>query len=101
MIILGIDPGYAIIGYGILEFEGNNFQILDYGSIETKAGTEFPERLRRIYLGMKELIDKYRPDAVAVEELFFNKNTKTAMKVSHGRGVILLSGAINGIEVFE
>jgi crossover junction endodeoxyribonuclease RuvC len=101
VIILGIDPGYAIIGYGILKFEGNSFQILDYGSIETKAGTEFSDRLKRIYLGMKELIEIHKPDAVAVEELFFNKNTKTAMKVSHGRGVILLSGALNNIDVFE
>jgi crossover junction endodeoxyribonuclease RuvC len=101
VIILGIDPGYAIIGYGILKLEGNDFQILDYGSIETKAGTDFASRLKRIYLGMNELIEKFKPDAVAVEDLFFNKNTKTAMKVSHGRGVILLSGALNDIEVFE
>ncbi len=101
MVILGIDPGYAIIGYGILKFEGNHFKILDYGSIETAAGTDFPERLKKIYLGMKELIENYKPDAVAVEDLFFNKNTKTAMKVSHGRGVILLSGALNDVEVFE
>ena len=101
MVILGIDPGYAIIGYGVLKLNGNSFDILDYGSIETKAGTEFPERLKRIYQGMQELIKTYTPDAIAVEELFFNKNTKTAMKVGHGRGVILLSGAMNNVEVFE
>lgn len=101
MIILGIDPGYAIIGYGVLDFEGNNFKVIDYGSIETPAGMEFAIRLKRIYDGMEELIKSYKPDAVAVEELFFNKNTKTALKVGHGRGVILLSGAKNGIAVSE
>ena len=101
MIILGIDPGYAIIGYGVLETDGSKFRILDFGSIETKANTEFSRRLRRIYDGMEELINKYKPDAIAVEELFFNKNTKTAIKVSQGRGVIILAGALKDIEVYE
>lgn len=101
MVILGIDPGYAIVGYGVLEFRNNNFKILDYGSIQTKAGMDFPKRLLRIHSGLKELINMYNPDAVAVEELFFNKNTKTALKVAHARGVILLSGALNSTEVFE
>jgi len=101
LIILGIDPGYAIIGYGVLDFEKGKFRILDYGSITTKSTMEFSMRLKRIYMGIQELIDKYKPDSVAVEKLFFNKNTKTALKVGHGRGVVLLGGAMNDIDVFE
>ena len=101
MIILGIDPGYAIVGYGVLEYKNNSFKVLEYGSIETKAGTEFKQRLLKIHKGMEELIKRYSPDAVAVEELFFNTNTKTAIKVAQARGVILLSGSISTAGVFE
>ena len=101
MIILGIDPGYAIVGYGVIEYKGNKFRVLEYGSIETKAGTGFPLRLKQINRGMEELIKRYSPDAVAVEELFFSKNTKTALKVAQARGVVLLSGAMSSAEVFE
>lgn len=101
MIILGIDPGYAIVGYGVLNYKDGRFTVLEYGSIITEAGTEFSERLLKIHKGMDELIKRHSPDSVAVEELFFNKNTKTAMKVSQARGVILLAGAISGIDVFE
>ena len=101
MVILGIDPGYAIVGYGVVEYAGNKFKVLEYGSIETKAGTDFSIRLLKINKGVEELIQRYCPDAVAVEELFFNKNTKTAMKVAHARGVVLLSGALSSAEVFE
>lgn len=101
MIILGIDPGYAIVGFGVVEYTGNNFKVLDYGSIETTAGTEFTTRLTKINKGVNELISIYKPDAVAVEELFFNKNTKTALKVAQARGVVLLSGALSTAEVFE
>lgn len=101
MIVLGIDPGYAIVGYGVLEYNGNKFKILEYGSIETKAGTDFNERLLKIHRRMEDLILRHNPDAVAVEELFFNTNTKTAIKVAQARGVILLSGALSKAEVFE
>lgn len=101
MIILGIDPGYAIVGYGVLEYKNSKFRVLEYGSIQTKAGTDFNQRLLMIHRGMKELIDRYNPDAVAVEELFFNTNTKTAIKVAQARGVVLLSGALSTAEVFE
>jgi len=101
MIILGIDPGYAIVGYGVIEYTGNKFKVLEYGSIETKAGTDFSVRLLKIHKGMEELIKRYSPDAVAVEELFFNTNTKTAIKVAQARGVILLSGSLSTAEVFE
>ena len=64
MIILGIDPGYAIVGYGVIEYIGNKFRVLEYGSIETKAGTGFPLRLKQINKGIEELIERYSPDAV-------------------------------------
>jgi len=101
MVILGIDPGYAIVGYGVVEYAGNKFKVLEYGSIETKAGIDFNIRLLKIHKGIEELIKRHSPDAVAVEELFFNKNTKTAMKVAQARGVVLLSGALSLAEVFE
>lgn len=101
MVILGIDPGYAIVGYGVVEYAGNKFKVLEYGSIETKAGIDFNIRLLKIHKGVEELIKRHSPDAVAVEELFFNKNTKTAMKVAQARGVVLLSGALSLAEVFE
>jgi len=101
MIILGIDPGYAIVGYGVLEYTGIKFKVLEYGTIETKAGTDFNLRLLKIHRGMEELIKKYSPDAVAVEKIFFNTNTKTAIKVAEARGVVLLSGALSSAEVFE
>ena len=101
MIILGIDPGYAIVGYGVLKYKDGKFTALEYGSIITEAGTDFSGRLLKIHKGMEELIKRHSPDFVAVEELFFNKNTKTAMNVSQARGVILLSGALNGTAVFE
>jgi len=101
MVILGIDPGYAIVGYGVVEYTGNKFKVLEYGSIETKAGIDFNIRLLKIHKGIEELIKRHSPDAVAVEELFFNKNTKTAMKVAQARGVVLLSGALSLAEVFE
>lgn len=101
MIVLGIDPGYAIVGYGILEYINNKFKVLDYGSIETNPDIEFCERLLKIHKRVEELIEKYSPDAVAVEELFFNTNTKTAIKVAQARGVVLLSGSLSTAKVFE
>ena len=101
MIILGVDPGYAIVGYGVVNYTGSKFTVLEYGSITTEAGSDFSKRLLKIHLGLKEIIEKYKPAAVAVEDLFFNKNTKTAIKVAQGRGVIMLSGSISNIEVFE
>ena len=72
MIILGIDPGYAIVGIGVIEFVGNKFKPLEYNAITTPAGMPVPERLQAIYQGVECFINKYKPDAVAVEELFFN-----------------------------
>ena len=101
MIILGIDPGYAIVGWGVLEYSGHIFKTLGYGSIQTPAHTDADSRLLEIYRGMKAVIEKYKPAQMAVEELFFNTNSKTAIMVAQARGVILLSARLMGVEVFE
>ena len=101
MIILGIDPGFAITGYGVVKYEGNKFSTIDYGSITTQSNMELPKRLLHLHVSLKELINKYKPDAVSIEELFFNKNIKTALTVGHGRGVAVLAAAESGVDVFE
>ena len=80
MIIIGIDPGYAIVGIGVVEYVGNKFRTLEYNAITTPAGMPTVERLKKIYTEMTMYIDKYKPDAVAIEELFFNSNQKTAKR---------------------
>ncbi len=101
MRILGIDPGYAIVGYGAIEhFEGKN-RSLGYGAITTQAGIPLPDRLSEIYRDMLTLLELYRPEAVAVEELFFNTNVKTAIQVGHARGVILLACQQKNVPIFE
>jgi|SRR5450756_2731704 len=101
MIVMGIDPGFAITGYGVVDYTGNRFRVLDYGVIRTEAGIPFPERLLVLHKEMVELTKRHKPDVMAVEELFFNTNVTTGLKVGHARGVILLSAAISGIQVFE
>ncbi len=101
MVILGIDPGFAITGYGIVKYEGNKFSVIDYGAVTTESTKALSERLLILYNGLEDLITRYKPSAVAVEELFFNKNIKTALNVGHGRGVALLAAARLGVEVFE
>ena len=101
MIILGIDPGYAIVGWGVIEYSGSKFRTLGYGSITTPAGMPTVDRLERIFRGMKELIEKYHPDEMAVEELFFNTNGKTAIVVAEARGIILLAARLAGVKIAE
>ncbi len=101
MIIMGIDPGFAITGYGIVKYEGNKFSVIDYGAITTEAGMLLPKRLLHLSERLEELIGRYKPDAISIEELFFNKNIKTALTVGHGRGVAVLAAARSGIDVFE
>ncbi|NMA65406.1 MAG: crossover junction endodeoxyribonuclease RuvC [Clostridiaceae bacterium] len=101
MIIIGVDPGFAITGYGIIEYIGNKFRMLDVGVIRTDTSMEFSKRLLCINNDLDNLLLKYKPDAMAVEELFFNTNVKTAIKVGHGRGVALLAAARSNIEVYE
>lgn len=101
MLIIGIDPGFAITGYGVVKYEGNKFSAVDYGAITTDSKTELPKRLLHLYESLDILIDKYKPSAISIEELFFNKNIKTALTVGHGRGVAVLAAAKSGVEVFE
>ncbi len=101
MIILGIDPGYAIVGWGVVEYSGTKFKTLGYGSIQTPAGIPIAERLEQIFYGMNEIIEKYKPQQMAVEELFFNTNTTTAIAVAEARGIILLSAKLKNVGVFE
>lgn len=101
MIVLGIDPGYAILGYGIIRTDGRKLEAVDLGVIETTAKESFPARLERLYLGTRQLIELYRPDNIAFEELFFARNTKTAIQVSAGRGVALLAAEQSGAPLYE
>jgi len=102
MIILGIDPGLAITGYGLIKFETQNskFEILKYGCIVTSAKIDFAQRLKIIYDELKRLVRKYQPQRVAIEKIYFAKNTKTAMQVGEARGVITLVAVQNKIPVF-
>lgn len=100
MRILGIDPGTAICGYSIIDYKGNKFSLVEYGAIKTPASqTELGKRLYTIYMELKELIEKYKPKFLAVEDLFFNTNAKTALSVGHARGIIILLGVMMGLEV--
>ena len=101
MIILGIDPGLAIVGWGVIDYKGSKFEVLGYGSIQTPAGMPTEQRLSAIYDGMAEIIEKYRPEQMAVEELFFNTNQTTGIRVAEARGVILLSATRHGVSCFE
>lgn len=101
MIIIGIDPGYAIVGVGVIEYKGNKFRTLEYNAITTPAGMPTVERLKRIYTEMTSYLIKYDPDAVAIEELFFNSNQKTAINVAQARGVILVAVANANIPICE
>ena len=101
MRILGIDPGFAIVGWGVIEYSGSRFKVLGYGSIQTPAKMRMEERLATIYRELSEIIDKFRPDEIAVEELFFNTNITTGIKVAEARGVILLCGEQKGVKINE
>lgn len=101
MRILGIDPGYAIVGYGVVDYISNHFTVVDYGAVTTQAHTDFDLRLQVIYNGLSCLIEKYKPDAMSIEKLFFNTNTKTAIDVAQARGVIVLAAAQGGLDIAE
>ncbi len=101
MRILGIDPGYAIVGYGIIDYVGNSFSVVSHGAVTTKAGEQFAKRLKCIYDDISFLIEKYKPEAVAIEKLYFNTNTTTAIDVAQARGVILLAVENHGLRLNE
>lgn len=99
--ILGIDPGFATIGFGLIAADRAQVQMLRYGAVTTPAGMEFPRRLELIYDDMTDLLKMLQPDAVSVEELFFNTNLTTGIQVAHGRGIILLACQKHGVPIYE
>lgn len=101
MIVLGIDPGTARTGYGLVERTGSHLRALDYGCLETPAGWPLAQRLQLIEAGLDGLIDDHRPALVAVERLYFNKNVRTASAVGEARGVVLLVAARHGLAIHE
>ncbi|MDR1464645.1 MAG: crossover junction endodeoxyribonuclease RuvC [Oscillospiraceae bacterium] len=101
MIVLGIDPGYAIVGAGAVEYWGSQHRLLEARAVTTEAGAPFPSRLETIYDGVSALLERHSPQAMAVEKLFFNTNTTTAIDVAQARGVILLAARRYGVPVFE
>ncbi len=101
LIVLGIDPGTAITGYGIVERTGSRVRALDYGCIQTPSDRPLAERLLEIHAAIADLIETHHPALVAVERLFFNKNVQTAFAVGQARGVVLLTAAEAGLPVFE
>lgn len=101
MVILGIDPGIAIVGYGIVEYKNNKFKVIDYGAVTTPANMPTDKRLALVYKGIDILVKNYNIDEVAIEELFFNKNVKTAITVAQARGVTMLACTHNGKPIYE
>jgi crossover junction endodeoxyribonuclease RuvC len=101
MIVLGIDPGTAATGYGIVEREGSHLRLIDYGCVETLPTQTLPVRLLQIHVAVTELIVTHKPDQIGVERLFFNRNVMTAFAVGQARGVVLLAAAEHGLPVFE
>ncbi|MBE7018716.1 MAG: crossover junction endodeoxyribonuclease RuvC [Ruminococcaceae bacterium] len=101
MRILGIDPGYALVGIGAIEYVGNKYSVIKYGKIETFSKEEMSKRLETIFREMNLWLSETKPDVVAIEQLFFNTNTTTAIAVAQARGVILLACQLQGVPVFE
>lgn len=101
MRILGIDPGYAILGWGVIDMKGNHFKVVDYGAVTTDSKMEMPDRLKVLYNSLMDIITEYEPDVASIEELFFNTNAKTAILVGQARGVAVLACANAGLEIEE
>lgn len=101
MRIIGIDPGYAIVGFGIVEYEGGKYNVLDYGAITTDKDTPFPKRLCEIYDDYCHILDNWKPDALSIERLYFTNNQKTGIDVAQARGIIIMATAQRNIEINE
>lgn len=101
MRIIGIDPGYAIVGFGIIEYDNSRFKTIDYGAVTTPAKIDFNRRLEIIYSDICQILDTYKPESLAIEKLYFQNNQKTAIDVAEARGVILLSAVQRNIFVKE
>ena len=101
MRIIGIDPGYAIVGYGVVDYIQGRFKAQGYGAITTKADMSFDRRLEEIHLDLGSILDEYKPEYMALEKIFFTTNQKTAIDVAQARGVIILTAKTRGIEIIE
>ncbi len=101
MIVLGIDPGLATMGYGIIDYDGRKLKSIQFGTLTTKAGQPMPQRLRSIFLGVGTLIDTYKPEEIAFEELFFSRNVTTAMDVGAARGAAIVAAAQKSENIYE
>jgi crossover junction endodeoxyribonuclease RuvC len=101
VIVLGIDPGTALTGFGVVEREGSRLRAIEYGTVETRAGNTDGERLVAIHAGVRELIERHHPVLVAVERIFFSRNVQTAFSVGQARGVVLLAAAEARLPIYE
>lgn len=101
MIILGIDPGLANTGYGLIQYEKKKIELIDYGCVSTYKKDIFSLRIKKIYYKIKELIEKYNPHEVAIEGIFFNKNVRSALTVSKVHGMVAITVALMGLELYE
>lgn len=101
MRILGIDPGYAIVGYGVIDYDKNKFKVVEYGAITTEADEEMNSRFKTIHDDLNTIIERTRPGFMAIEQLYFNSNQKTAINVAQARGVLLLSALNHGLRIAE
>ena len=101
MIILGLDPGTATIGFGVIESDRQNHRLLDYGCIKTNAGVPLAERLKQIYNDLQTIVKQWKPKAIAIEEVFFSKNVKTAIHVAHARGAMMQQLAVGSHQIAE
>lgn len=101
MVIMGVDPGLATVGCGIVDYTKNRFTLMGYGTVTTQAHTPFHLRLEKIYDDLTELLQKFKPDAVSIEKIYFNDNQKTAIDVSQARGVCVLAACKEQVEIFE
>ena len=101
MRVLGVDPGYAILGWGVVEYSLSRHRLVACGAVETNNEISMPERLKMLYAGLCDVIAEYDPDVASVEELFFNSNAKTAIKVGEARGAAILACANTGLPVYE
>lgn len=101
MVVFGIDPGYAIVGWGAISFKSNSYKALGYGSVQTHANTDFNARLEYIYNEIYSILNRCRPDALAIERLYYQSNQKTVIKVAQARGVIILAAQKLKIPIFE
>ena len=99
--ILGVDPGYAIVGFGVVDYDGFSFSLVVYGAVLTEADTPFPQRLRAIRNDMEFIFGKFSPDVMAIEKLYFNTNHTTGIDVAQARGVTLLSAAERDVPIYE